>query len=689
MAVVSTIKAPDAVGDTLTFSRAGRNPISISNYGVAGPVLISGASVSGEIDTGGNLTGSPATFSGTGVTVVNEWEVSDSFGGPFTGTSDTDNTSPVLEAGKFYRFKSVGSNADSSLESLSSVFGPIRAGTISVLDGQAEPQSSSIFVGQALEDMSTFDYITNPASFQTSDPSDNIESAILWLNNLSPPVPANVSTSRGDGPSGPVELFLELRVTTEKGQVRVYPLNSVTPETITSPDITATVTPTVNRLYIGKTNLDTPNISTFDNVSNYSHSSGIAAVTRTSTVNDEEVDDTATYNLDDVVVHSWRVVANDQTVATFTADAVTVEFIRNVYINDDYRLAMEINPNAVTDNIDFDLTISGGTKYDGTYTGLLASDFEDTDGPFLIPGTHETSTNVSESNLTQGEILTTPTGLWTSQTGSLTLTPQGRFDGVDIASDTGETFVLTTDQSDGVYTHRVTADDGTNTPVVNTTSGLTVPAFVGGTVLGLNFLGGGFGSGSASNTLDATGTGLSSGDTLIVLCGGRYQNAQRHVTGIRLNGGSLVPPVDETVNDDADQSIIAGGYMLLTAPSDVSSMSFALEHSNTASQSAFFVYHVPNYVNLTSFYGINNSDGVAKVSTNMATNFGDVRLAMTINEDSEDGTWGNLTQRSSRGAGSFIAADELSTFNSPSLEVSHTADAPSKSLIVALNLSAS
>lgn len=90
----------------------------------AAPAEDAAPSTSGSATTGQSLTGVAGTFTGSDLTTGNEWEVSDDGSTGWTGTGDTDTTSPVQVTGKYYRFATTSSNSGGSLTTYSGVTGP-------------------------------------------------------------------------------------------------------------------------------------------------------------------------------------------------------------------------------------------------------------------------------------------------------------------------------------------------------------------------------------------------------------------------------------------------------------------------------------------------------------------------------------------------------------------------------------
>lgn len=90
------------------------------------PGVLTQPTVVGSAVAGNSLTGTPATFSGGGVTISNEWQLSDD-GISWSGTGDTDTTSPEMVEGKYYRFISVGSSSGGTAVGTSSPRGPVGA----------------------------------------------------------------------------------------------------------------------------------------------------------------------------------------------------------------------------------------------------------------------------------------------------------------------------------------------------------------------------------------------------------------------------------------------------------------------------------------------------------------------------------------------------------------------------------
>ena len=88
------------------------------------PVLQSPPSISGEATEGLTLSGTAASFSGDGLSLSQEWEVS-SDGQSWSGTGVTGLTSPVLVLGQYYRLVGTATNTRGSAQGQSATAGPV------------------------------------------------------------------------------------------------------------------------------------------------------------------------------------------------------------------------------------------------------------------------------------------------------------------------------------------------------------------------------------------------------------------------------------------------------------------------------------------------------------------------------------------------------------------------------------
>lgn len=109
--------------DGVTYTRAAAVRQAVA------PALLSAPSISGEATEGLTLTATAGTFSGAGLNLSHEWEVSSDGATGWTGTGVTALTSPVLALGQHYRLVATATNTRGTAQGISGSVGPAVAVT--------------------------------------------------------------------------------------------------------------------------------------------------------------------------------------------------------------------------------------------------------------------------------------------------------------------------------------------------------------------------------------------------------------------------------------------------------------------------------------------------------------------------------------------------------------------------------
>ncbi|WP_299410225.1 hypothetical protein [uncultured Roseobacter sp.] len=443
---------------------------------------------------------------------------------------------------------------------------------------------------------------------------------------------------------------------------------------------TGGLVPAVSRLYEGQSTADMVGYATMISAANFSSNIGpIASVDVTFLGSATAAD--APLAEGETAGFSLRVTDSDGNSQTFSSGLTTVEYLYRDVTTATNELGLDIN-DLVDDAVNITFTLSGFTgdniHYNDDYT--FTAGYLRATNP--ITGTQKINFDGLAADLEEADVLRANEGLWVSDTGALTLTHQFMRDGVAIAGATGPTHAITAADIGTALTLQVTADDGVN-PAVTTTSGATqIPA----SGLSHDFLGSAYnGSGDASNTFDFSGSGIQPGDTLYIGCLAQHTNNARQINGVRLNGGPLVAPRDETANDAATSTNVCACWCELTAPASPT-MTIALESNVAPARSMLAVYRVPGATTVTDHAAVNDTDSDT-VSSTISTATGDVILAIATDKDGAPASWTGVSGNTNRGGDRFEAGSQAVTATDANYTVAYVATTSSDSVLAALNLS--
>lgn len=135
------------------------------------PTVIAPAGISGDPVENTALTGSPASFSGDGLTLTERWEVSSDGVSGWNETGAGGLVSPAQVLGDHYRFVSRAENSRGAIESVSDVVGPVTepvAASIAITDvtvTETAPDRLGITItATGAEDGDTVHWVALPAT---------------------------------------------------------------------------------------------------------------------------------------------------------------------------------------------------------------------------------------------------------------------------------------------------------------------------------------------------------------------------------------------------------------------------------------------------------------------------------------------------------------------------------------------
>lgn len=380
---------------------------------------------------------------------------------------------------------------------------------------------------------------------------------------------------------------------------------------------------------------------------------------------------------------SLRVTDSSGASETFVTGLTTVEYLFRDVATETNEL--EINVNALADDVvSIPFTLSGfvedNVHYNDDYT-FTAGYLRETNP---ITGTQKINFDGLETDLDVGAVLRADEGLWVSDTGMLTVTHQFMRDGVAIAGATGPTYTLAAEDVGASITLEVRAEDGVNPTMIVTSEEIRL----GGPALIPEFLASALnGSGDTSATFDFSGSGVQPGDTLYVGCLAQMGTDARQINGVRLDGGPLVPPRDETANDAATSTNLCACWCTLTAPASAT-MTIAMESSIPAARSALMVYRVPGAATVTDHAAVNDT-AANTVAHTLDVDAGDVLLAVAMDRNGAPSTWAGVSDDANRGGDRFESASQTIAAADANYTISYTATTDSDSVLAVLKLSGS
>ena len=226
----------------------------------------------------------------------------------------------------------------------------------------------------------------------------------------------------------------------------------------------ATVTPAMSPLFEGQAVADIAGYAAMTATSNFVPSSGAVVFASVDATGDAATPEMPVLEAQSAGFVVTVVDSNGGT-HVFDAGSTTIEYKVRVNQVANSEAEIDINP-LVPDAEPLEITISGGTSYDGmhvTTAGALRNGPIDLVSPVL-----------SGANMV-GDTLTADDGLWATPTGMLTLHRQWQRDGVDIPGQTGITYVVSAGDEGSQLTFAVTGQDGLNIPHTIASNGLDIP----------------------------------------------------------------------------------------------------------------------------------------------------------------------------------------------------------------------
>lgn len=243
-------------------------------------------------------------------------------------------------------------------------------------------------------------------------------------------------------------------------------------------DITATLTPAAAPLYDGQSVGDMPGYAQMTDPGNFSSTAGTIAAAVVSFAGDATAADQP---LAEGALAGFSVTVTDSlgNQRVFAAAPITVEYRARVLATTGNEAEIEINPR-VPDGEVVELTIANA-PYSGSYSELAGNIRNNAN---LFEGTIGVTSDGDPGLPRIGDTLTADPGLWSTPTGTLSLSTRWQSDGTDIPGATAASYTITADVAGTTVTPVVTGNDGTHAPVEADGPATEVPAAQGDPLAG-------------------------------------------------------------------------------------------------------------------------------------------------------------------------------------------------------------
>lgn len=437
------------------------------------------------------------------------------------------------------------------------------------------------------------------------------------------------------------------------------PLPIIEPPAVSTGEITALIAPALSTLYEGQRIADVTGYAEMIVETNFSSTEGSIQSAVVSFTGDA-VSDGAPLLEDQIAGYTVLVTDSEGNTGTFDAGSTRVEYKVRVTTTSANEADIEINP-LVPDSETVDVTIAGGTAYDGMYNMLPVGGLRN--NAFNFPGTVLLST----TNLFPGGVASVDLGLWTTPSDSLTLTCQWRRDGVDIAGATEPTYTLVTADEGATLTCYVTGDDGINTPVNVESASLTIPSSTGEAPIFLE--GGAVGVVSDVGTIPIGLGSAVAGDEVYImaLSADSGSTSSNRITDISVDS------VSQTLqaNSVGDCRVQGAACKITVSPAQETAGSVSVAVMSPGMESAFaFAYRANGWSSPDYSVGVNNGDTSVSTNVTAISNGYTIAAATDSGRSATRATFNAWTTRAE------IQAPDNTSQDGVTAEIANTAAAP-------------
>lgn len=437
------------------------------------------------------------------------------------------------------------------------------------------------------------------------------------------------------------------------------PLPAVELTTVSTGEITALIAPALSALYEGQRIADVTGYAEMIAETNFSSTEGSIQSAVVSFTGDV-VSDGAPLLEDQIAGYTVLVADSEGNIGTFDAGSTRVEYKARVTTTSANEANIEINP-LVPDSETVDVTIAGGTAYDGIYNMLPVGELRN--NAFNFPGTVLLST----TGMLPGRVVNVDLGLWTTPSDSLALTQQWRRDGVGIAGATEPTYTLVTADEGATLTCYVTGDDGVNTPVNVDSASLVIPSSTGEAPIFLE--------GGAVSVISDVGTiPISLGSTvagdelyIMALSADSSSTSSNRITSVSVDS------VNQTLqaNSIGDCRVQGAACKITVSPAQETAGSISVAVTSAGMENAFaFAYRANGWSSPDYSVGVNNGD------TSVSTNVTAISDGYTIAAAADSGRSGTRPLFSVWTTRAEVQAPDNASRDGVTAEIANTAAAP-------------